>query len=113
MAPDWLQITLNPKATVGTKPCVCNSGIPRTATPQSVGDAAMTMNPGPVTAGVPAFLVVPRVLKPVGQHLSMLPQALPQYSGNQIRVAQNYPPGYFSNTVPIDSRTQLRFYGVI
>jgi len=110
MAPDWLQVTLNPKSTVVAQPCVCNSGVPRAATPQSVGDAAITMNPGPITGGVPAFLVIPRIQKPVGQRLQMLPQA---YSVNAVRVAPRIVPGPYSTDVPYNPATQVRYYGVV
>ena len=78
-------------------------------TPQSVGDAAQTMNPGSITGMVPSFQVIPRILKPVGQTLSvMTPQAA------TARSALVYPPGYVSGIVPdFDWRTQVRYYGVV
>jgi hypothetical protein len=96
----WLNAGFRPESKVETAPCACNSGIPRGFSPQALGDAVITDDPGNVTGEVPIYRPIPREMLMEPQAVVM--QGIPKYV-----------PGDISDTVPFDRKTLLMYIGVV
>lgn len=96
---NWLQAGFRPESKVESVPCTCNSGIPRFS-PQALGDATITPDPGMITGTVPIYRPIPRelLMKPQG----IVMEAIPKYV-----------PGGVSDTVPFNRKTLLMYTGVV